>query len=278
MATLGDHQYPVATLDALKNGYATTVWDGLRAKDHPVPEHHEYDDPGAKSYFAFFGKPAWYAYDIGLGWRGYALNSLVPLANQLAWLRSDLAAHRGASVLATWADPRWSSGVKHGNDPAVQPLLDAFAGHSGVILNGHEHNYERFAPVAGLRQFVVGTGGSSSYPYGASVAGSQFRLTGVPASLCCGCFPPATTRDGSWTWPALPATAAAADQPRRARRPAARALQAVPQPASAQGDREHCARERRARSQAPGVPAQLSPQRSPYGRREAWRPGCRPSW
>ena len=206
VATLGDHQYPVATLDALQNGYATTAWDGLRAKDHPVPGHHEYDDPGAKGYFAFFGKPAWYAYDIGLGWRGYALNSLVPLANQLAWLRSDLAAHRGASVVATWADPRWSSGVRHGNDPTVQPLLDAFAGHSGVVLNGHEHNYERFAPVAGLRQFVVGTGGSSSHPFGAPVAGSQFRLTGVPGVLVLRLL-----SAGHYTWRFLDVAGAARD-------------------------------------------------------------------
>ncbi len=110
VATLGDHHYPVATLDALRNGYATTAWDGLRAKDHPVPGHHEYDDPGAKGYFAFFGKPAWRAYDIGLGWRGYALNSLVPPANQLAWLRSDLATHRGASARSARRSPAASSG------------------------------------------------------------------------------------------------------------------------------------------------------------------------
>ncbi len=183
VATLGDHQYPAATLDALRNGYATTAWAELRSKDHPVPGHHEYDDPGAKGYYAYFGKPAWYAYDIGLGWRGYALNSLVPLSSQLTWLRKDLAAHRGCSVVASWADPRWSSGTEHGSDPAVQPLLDAFAGHGGVVLNGHEHNFERFAPRAGLRQFVVGTGGSSAYPFGAPIAGSQVRLSGVPGVL-----------------------------------------------------------------------------------------------
>lgn len=75
--------------------------------------------PGASGYFTYFGHPpAYYAYDVGCGWRGYALNSEVGIADQARWLRVDLAAHAMASVLAYWHKPRYSSGTKHG---ALQP-------------------------------------------------------------------------------------------------------------------------------------------------------------
>jgi hypothetical protein len=87
----------------------------------------------------------------------------------LSWLQADLAAHPVTCTLAMWHHPRFSSGTVHGNDTLVQPfwqvLYDAGA---DVVLVGHEHNYERFAPqtptgtldnARGIREFVVGTGG-----------------------------------------------------------------------------------------------------------------------
>lgn len=183
VTTLGDHYYPAATLAAFRNVYDKTPWGQLKPRDHPIPGHHEYDDPGAKGYFTYFGKPAYYAYDIGCGWRGYALNSLIDVPTQAAWLRRDLAAHPGVEVVATWSDPRFSSGTHHGNEPAMQPFFDALAGRKGVVLSGHEHNYERFAPKGQLREFVVGTAGTASYPFGTPQPGSQVRITGVPGVL-----------------------------------------------------------------------------------------------
>jgi len=183
VATVGDQQYPRGTLSSYRKRYGVTGWGRLKPKTQPVPGHHEYKTPGATGYFRYFGKPSYYAYDIGCGWRGYALNSLVDITRQAQWLRSDLAANPGVQVVASWADPRYSSGTRHGNEPTVQPFLDALVGRQGVVLNGHEHHYERFAPQGELRQFVVGTGGSSNYPFGSPAPGSEVRVTATPGVL-----------------------------------------------------------------------------------------------
>ena len=181
--TLGDQQYPSGSLSDYRERYGTTPWGDLKAITRPVPGHHEYDTPGAAGYFAFFDVPPWYAYPIGLGWRGYALNSQVQIEEQARWLRGDLAAHPGVRVVASWSDPRWSSGTRHGNEPDMQPFLDALRGRQGIVLNGHEHHYERFAVRDGLRQFVVGTAGWSGYPFGPPVTGSRVRIREVPGVL-----------------------------------------------------------------------------------------------
>jgi len=181
---LGDNQYPTGSLAAYRSKYDHTPWGRLKPITNPVPGNHEYATPRAAGYFAYFGHPpAYYAYDAGCGWRGYALNSEIGLGPQIAWLRRDLAAHRGAAVLAYWHRPRWSSGTEHGSDPAMQPFWTTLAGRAGVVLNGHEHNYERFAPIGHLREFVAGTGGSSSYPFGRPAAGSQRRIAHTPGVL-----------------------------------------------------------------------------------------------
>lgn len=184
VAALGDLQYPDGSLADFRTGYDRTGWGRLKAKTRPAPGNHEYHTPGASGYFAYFGHPPrYYGYSLRCGWRGYALNSEVSINEQAGWLRRDLAAHPGVSVLAYWHKPRYSSGVQHGNDSAMQPLVSALAGRRGIILNGHEHNYERFAPRGGFRQFVVGTGGSSTYDFGHPEAGSVKRITDVPGVL-----------------------------------------------------------------------------------------------
>ncbi len=181
--TLGDQQYPDGSLADYQRVYDTTPWGRLKPKTRPVPGHHEYMTPGASGYFAYFGRPSYYAYSIGCGWRGYALNSLIAVAPQVSWLTSDLAAHKGQRVVVSFSDPRYSSGTKHGGEPLMQPFWDALAGRKGVILNGHEHNYERFAAINRLREFVVGTGGSATYPFGPPASGSLKRITGHPGVL-----------------------------------------------------------------------------------------------
>ncbi len=87
---------------------------------------------------------------------------------QEQWLRADLSAHPATCTLAYWHHPRFSSG-QHGNAVEMQPIWQAlYAAGVDVVLNGHDHNYERFAPQdatgradpeRGIREFVVGTGG-----------------------------------------------------------------------------------------------------------------------
>jgi hypothetical protein len=150
---------------------------------------------GAAGYFDYFGARAgpvgtgWYAYDLG-AWRIYALNSNCAVvgcgagSEQEQWLRADLATSPRACVLAYWHHPRFSSG-EHGNDSAVTPLWNAlYEADADVIVNGHDHNYERFGPqtpsgtadaARGIRQFVVGTGGGSLRSFETIRANSQVR-------------------------------------------------------------------------------------------------------
>jgi hypothetical protein len=101
---------------------------------------------------------------------------------QVKWLRADLGAHAGDHVIAYWHHPRFSSG-EHGNDDSVQPFWDAlYAAGADIVLNGHDHDYERFAPQTpsgqadsahGIREFVVGTGGRGLRPRDSTVKNSQ---------------------------------------------------------------------------------------------------------
>jgi hypothetical protein len=105
-------------------------------------------------------------------------------SEQEQWLRADLAASPRPCVLAYWHSPRFSSG-DHGNDAGVAPLWDAlYEAGADVIVNGHDHDYERFAPqtpggvanaATGIREFVVGTGGASLRAFSTIRANSQVR-------------------------------------------------------------------------------------------------------
>jgi 3',5'-cyclic AMP phosphodiesterase CpdA len=121
----------------------------------------------------------WYSYELG-AWHVVVLNSNCGPAGgcgsdspQARWLRSDLAAHPSACTLAYAHHPRFSSGL-HGSDETLRALW-AILRSAGVdvYLAGHDHDYERFEPRGALRQFVVGTGGRSLYPFGPRLPGSQ---------------------------------------------------------------------------------------------------------
>jgi hypothetical protein len=174
---LGDLQYGGATLDLFRRWYGTS-WGRptLKAVTHPAPGNHEYENEGAAGYFAYFGAAAgrpgagWYSFDLG-AWHLVALNSSCDEVGGCArgspqerWLRSDLAGSSARCTLAYWHHPRYSSGL-HGDDPRTADLWsDLAAAHAELVLNGHDHDYERFAPRSGLRELVVGTGGKSHYP------------------------------------------------------------------------------------------------------------------
>lgn len=185
VAVLGDDQYEDGTAEAFRTGYDPT-WGRLKALTRPAVGNHEYRTRDAAGYFGYFGGAAgepgkgWYSYDLG-SWHVVVLNSNcgnVPCADdgeQVRWLRADLAAHPASCTLAYWHHPRWSDG-EHGDDGDVAPFVRALheAG-ADVVLSGHDHDYERFAPMSpdgsadpgrGLREFVVGTGGKSHYATG----------------------------------------------------------------------------------------------------------------
>jgi alkaline phosphatase len=193
VAALGDLAYPVGSAAQFRDCYGST-WGRFKARTHPAPGNHEYGRGQARDYFAYWGAAAgpagkgWYSYDVG-AWHVVVLNSACgPVAcgadsEQVRWLRADLAAHSSRCALAYWHHPRWSSGL-HGSQEQVDPLWRAaVAGGVDVVLSGHDHHYERFAPRDGARQFVVGTGGAAQYPVLNTEAGSEAHQTGTPGLL-----------------------------------------------------------------------------------------------
>ncbi len=174
--------------------------EGSRAGRDPVPGNHEYETAGAAPYFNYFGSRAgttgqgWYAYDVGT-WRIYSLNSNCasvggcgPGSAQEAWLRADLAANPHACVAAIWHHPLFSSGI-HGSTAETRPLWDAlYDAGADLVINGHDHDYERFAPqrpdgtvdsAAGIREFVIGTGGAEMRSLATIQAHSEVRKARV---------------------------------------------------------------------------------------------------
>ncbi len=174
----GDLAYPNGRTEDFANCYDPT-WGRHKARTRPTPGNHEYDDsPTAAPYFTYFGANAgtapngYYSYDVGT-WHVVVLNDNVSMtANsaQVQWLRADLNGRTGQCVLAYWHRPRFSSGPA-GPTTGTQALWQALA-DSGVeiALWGHDHAYERFAPMngagspspTGVRAWVIGTGGGES--------------------------------------------------------------------------------------------------------------------
>jgi 3',5'-cyclic AMP phosphodiesterase CpdA len=185
---LGDLTYPRGAAKEFTDCYAPT-WGRFKNRTWPAPGNHEYYTPGAKPYFAYWGARAgrgYYSFELGT-WHIISLDSnLAPAAHaaQLDWLRADLAAHPAHCTLAYWHHPLYSSGG-HGSVPKMRDawklLYDAGA---ELVLSGHDHDYERFAPqdadgrldpARGIRQFVVGTGGAYPTPFLLTVPHSEAR-------------------------------------------------------------------------------------------------------
>ena len=211
--TTGDNAYTDGSYTQYINCYDPT-WGRHKARTKPVPGNHEYLTSGAAGYFQYFSNaPAYSAYNLG-AWRIYALNSEISVSAtspQITWLRDDLAAHPSQCVQAYWHKPRWSSGSNHGNNSSMQTLWQIFydAG-AELVINGHEHNYERFAEMnasgaaisQGLREFVVGTGGANLYPFGTVLSTSQARNNTAYGVL------KLTLHPGSYEWEFLPVAGA----------------------------------------------------------------------
>ena len=178
--TLGDNAYPDGTTAQFNDCYGPT-WGRHQNRTRPSPGNHDYHVNGAAGYFDYFGSAAgdpskgYYSFNLG-AWHIISLNSEISQnagSAQEQWLRADLAANQSVCTLAYWHKPRFSSG-QHGNNSASQALWQALYDYrADVILNGHDHTYERFAPQNpggqadpnGIREFVAGTGGACLYPF-----------------------------------------------------------------------------------------------------------------
>jgi hypothetical protein len=223
---LGDNQYDDGSLSEYDGaGAYNSTWGVFNPIVHPVPGNHEYGTAGAAGYFGYFGPSianpdgtnGYYSFNLG-NWHIVALNSDCTdqgcgdaldggtTSAQLTWLNKDLADERAANpnacVLAMWHHPRFSAGWTLGA-PNVAPLYNAlYAAHADVVLNGHDHLYERFAQMdgagnattAGVREFVVGTGGESLNGLSASPSTLQASDTNDFGVLAL------TLHPSSYTW------------------------------------------------------------------------------
>jgi acid phosphatase type 7 len=182
---LGDTQYEAGELANFQQFYDPT-WGRIKSITRPAVGNHEYGTIDASGYFTYFGAPAgdprtgYYSYDIG-SWHLIALNSNCAKVGgchrgslEEKWLKRDLAAHPTSCTLAYWHQPHFTSGRGGNDDGGKNPTgafwNDLYVAGADVVLGGHDHDYERFAPQTptdrpdpafGLREFVVGTGGRS---------------------------------------------------------------------------------------------------------------------
>ena len=192
----------------------------LKSRIWPVPGDHDYVAAGAEPYYAYFGERAagevgggYYSFALG-AWHVVALNSVCGEVGgcnrgsaQGRWLADDLAAHRQDCILAYWHHPRYSSG--NGEEDRVQAFWELlYEAGADVIVNGHDHHYERFAPMApdagidtesGIRQFTVGTGGGSLSPPFDSAPNSEVLSHASHGVL------QLTLRPDSYAWEFIPA-------------------------------------------------------------------------
>jgi hypothetical protein len=202
----GDDAYTNGTANEFKDCYGQS-WGVFKERTRPSPGNHDYGiyppvlRHNAAPYFNYFGTNAgpaglgYYSYDLG-GWHIVSLNSMAgqkgapKMADQIAWLKNDLDHTEKRCVLAYWHHPLFSSGSEHGdqaNDPGrfMTPLWDVLLQHKAeVILNGHDHHYERFdlqdaahkATPDGIRELIVGTGGGKGRGLGTIKVNSQLQL------------------------------------------------------------------------------------------------------
>ncbi len=218
--TAGDNAYEDGTIEQFRDCYGPT-WGRFLARTRPAAGNHDWAKGDLAGYRAYFGAAAgpadasWYSYDLGT-WHIVVLDSdcaqakgCGPDSAQGRWLAADLKASSARCTLAVWHHPRFSSGL-HGNDRSVAPLWDAlYAADADVVVNGHDHTYERFAPqdpagtedrARGIREFVVGTGGADLYPFVIPVRNSELRLAVSHGVIRF------TLHPGAYEWQFIPTT------------------------------------------------------------------------
>src|SRR5918992_4170728 len=169
VAVLGDAVYEHGSAKEFAECYS---WRRFRGRTRAALGNHEYATPDAAPARAYFGLPrrGYYSYDLG-AWHVVVINSNCDPAGgceagspQERWLRADLARNKARCTVAYWHHARFSSGL-HGSDRTMAAIWTALAAaRADLVLAGHDHHYERFRPINGIRSFVVGAGGRSLRP------------------------------------------------------------------------------------------------------------------
>jgi len=192
---LGDQSYGHSTDNDFARSYDPT-WGRAKLRTIPVIGHHGYDSLNGLAYFNYFGPAAghpskgYYSLDLG-AWHIVVLNSecsYVPGgcgvgSPQETWLVNDLASHTQACTLALFHETLYTSSSQVTPNTAVRPLWqDLYNYNAELIVNGHAHNYERFAPqdangnldtARGIVEIVAGTGGDSHYAFNSTIASNS---------------------------------------------------------------------------------------------------------
>lgn len=223
----GDLAYEKGTAEEFKNCYDKT-WGRFKNRTHPAPGNHEfYGSKDGSPYFDYWGAQAgerekgYYSFDLG-DWHIISLNTNCAAPGlggcgagspQDVWLQKDLAEHPKSCVVAFGHHALYSSGVlkNHAIHPELRQLWqDLYQAHADIIINGHEHSYERFAPQDpyanldqknGIREFVVGTGGRNHDPLGFPIANSEVRNADTFGVL------KLTLSPGTYKWEFVPVAA-----------------------------------------------------------------------
>jgi hypothetical protein len=219
--TLGDNSNEQGSWEQYQRCFADS-WGRFKERIHPVPGNHDYVNPGANAYFEYYGAQAgepgkgYYSYDLG-AWHLIALNGNCSAVGgcwagspQETWLREDLKSHPTACTLAYWHQPRWSSGI-HGGDDTYDAFWRVLYEYGAeLVMNGHDHHYERFSPQTpdgvldwehGIRQFIAGTGGAGTRRTGDPLPNSEVLHTGTDGVLALSLYP------DRYEWQFIPAGA-----------------------------------------------------------------------
>jgi acid phosphatase type 7 len=211
--TAGDNAYFHGTAEEFNECYAPS-WGRHKWRTRPAPGNHDYETDSGAPYYNYFGAAAgpagkgYYSYDLGT-WHIIVLNTnldVSPGSAQEQWLRSDLATHPALCTLAYWHYPLFSSGQYA--EPSIRPLWRAlYDAGADVVISGHEHFYERYAPQdpngepdpdRGIRQFIVGTGGYGHHRMGVIARNSEIRNTDAYGLI------KLTLNDGGYEWEFIP--------------------------------------------------------------------------
>ena len=200
--TAGDNQYFFGNAVEYNNCYRPR-WGRFLSRTYPSPGNHEYENgTNGAGYFDYFaGRPnggrgfGAYSYNVG-NWHVIALNSGpgIPVgagSEQYEWLRRDLDANRNTATarctLAYWHHPLFTSGPSAGSNGIMRDVYRLlYENGVDVVVNGHDHLYERFFPQdhlqirgpSGIMEYIVGTGGAPLYDFGPVLANSAFRFKG----------------------------------------------------------------------------------------------------
>ncbi|HYF39577.1 MAG TPA: metallophosphoesterase [Gemmatimonadales bacterium] len=181
--TLGDNAFPDGSAEAYRNCYEPS-WGRHKARTYAALGNHEYNLGTAAASFDYFGDRAgprdrgYYSFDLG-NWHVIVLNVSDAVAFeegslQDQWLQADLAANSKTCTVALWHSPRFfsSNTVGYTSNAFITKLWERlYDAGVDLVLNGHQHHYERFPPMTptgnpdqqrGIRQFNAGTGGESA--------------------------------------------------------------------------------------------------------------------